>query len=252
MTTITVRRYRQQTDICTHYRPTNWNTSFFLVQTGIRYLSYTYIFFLHSNICKNKTIFKGFLMLLGHPYWSPATLQWFQLHGGWGRGYCVMPITPQANRAPALPVFRLSSLPPLPRSSAFSWITMVRPMIDWGPVSVSILSLMSILATPSSPAVTLPKSPTCLTSSLGPPWVLLCGLKWGPALMQPFVLSPYTWTWKPCSPGVRPVICPVTCTGAESLPCSKNTVPVTSPVPLRTQTAFSAIFCSFNFNSRYR
>lgn len=36
--------------------------------------------------------------------------------------YSAMPITPQARRPPAFPVFLLSSLPPLPRSSAFSWI----------------------------------------------------------------------------------------------------------------------------------
>lgn len=138
---------------------------------------------------------------------SPQASSWVQ---------AVMPITPQARRAPALPVFRLSSLPPLPRSSAFSWIwnkiqrwlaaynynidmyrtprpwcrtarpwyrthpvqgtrphrprckpdffltTMVRPMMDSGPLRVSILSVILISATPLSPAVTLPRSPTCL------------------------------------------------------------------------------------------
>lgn len=39
---------------------------------------------------------------------------------------------------------------------------MVLPIMDKGPVSVSIESWMSILATLSDPAVTLPRSPTCL------------------------------------------------------------------------------------------
>lgn len=40
----------------------------------------------------------------------------------WQVVYWVMPMTPQAKRPPALPVLRLSSLPPFPRSSVFSWI----------------------------------------------------------------------------------------------------------------------------------
>lgn len=36
-----------------------------------------------------------------------------------------MPMTPQAGRGPALPVFLLSSFPPLPRSSVPAWTTMV-------------------------------------------------------------------------------------------------------------------------------
>lgn len=102
-----------------------------------------------------------------------------------------MPITPQAKRAPAFPVLRLSSLPPFPRSSAFSWIlethkfksnshlrmnhkdndlnkkklfltTIVLPIIEKGPLSFIMESFMSILAMPSFPAVTFPRSPTCL------------------------------------------------------------------------------------------
>lgn len=38
----------------------------------------------------------------------------------------------------------------------------------------------------------------------------------------PFVLSPKAWTWKPCSPGVRPLISPVTFTGADSFWKIKN------------------------------
>lgn len=40
--------------------------------------------------------------------------------------YAAMPMTPQAGRGPALPVFLLSSFPPLPRSSVPAWTTMVR------------------------------------------------------------------------------------------------------------------------------
>lgn len=39
---------------------------------------------------------------------------------------------------------------------------MVLPIMDKGPVSVSIESWMSILATLLDPAITLPRSPTCL------------------------------------------------------------------------------------------
>ena len=38
------------------------------------------------------------------------------------------------------------------------------------------------------------------TSSSGPPCCLAAGLKWGPALMHPLVLSPKAWMWKPCFP----------------------------------------------------
>ena len=44
----------------------------------------------------------------------------------WGVVYLLMPITPQAWRAPALPVFRLSSSPPFPKSSTFAWTWKVR------------------------------------------------------------------------------------------------------------------------------
>ena len=65
--------------------------------------------------------------------------------------------------------------------------TMVRPMMLFSPESCILQSVMLTLATPSSPAVTLPKSPTWRTSSQGPPWVLPSGLKCGPAEMQPKV-----------------------------------------------------------------
>lgn len=52
--------------------------------------------------------------------------------------YAAMPMTPQAGRAPALPVFLLSSVPPRPRSSVPAWVTMVR-------CSESILSVYLVL-----------------------------------------------------------------------------------------------------------
>lgn len=33
----------------------------------------------------------------------------------------------------------------------------------------------------------LPRSPMCLSSSVGPPWFFLCGLKWGPAEVHPLL-----------------------------------------------------------------
>lgn len=100
-------------------------------------------------------------------------------------------MTPQAKRAPAFPVLRLSSLPPFPKSSASWWIfkthkfksnshlrmnhkdndlykkklfltTIVLPIIESGPLRVIMESVMLILAMPSIPAVTFPRSPTCL------------------------------------------------------------------------------------------
>ena len=43
----------------------------------------------------------------------------------------------------------------------------------------------------------------------GAPWVLLNGLKWPPAALQPFLRSPIWWTWKPWSPGDSPSISPL-------------------------------------------
>lgn len=44
----------------------------------------------------------------------------------------------------------------------FSLTTIVLPMMESRPVREIILSVMSILATLSAPAVTFPRSPTCL------------------------------------------------------------------------------------------
>ena len=103
-----------------------------------------------------------------------------------------------------------------------SWHTTARPTIELGPcgghvrqngaaprrparalrTSTGICeSVMSILATPSAPAVMFPRSPAWRLSSVGAPWSLPAGLKWGPVLMQPLVVSPSWCTWKPCSPG---------------------------------------------------
>lgn len=127
-----------------------------------------------------------------------------------------MPTTPQAKRAPALPVERLNSCPPFPKSSSSAWTTRVRPKIEFGPVREICESLISTLATPSALAITLPRSPACLLSSVGPPCVLPAGLKCGPAETQPLVLSPYSWMWKPCFPGVNWLTSPETLTGLES------------------------------------
>jgi len=52
------------------------------------------------------------------------------------------------------------------------------------------------------------------------------------------VMSPNSWTWKPCRPGVRPVISPVTSTSPPT--CSKRTTPLTfgSANGVKTQIAF--------------
>ena len=67
-----------------------------------------------------------------------------------------MPTTPPAILWPALPVLSEYSWPPLPRSSSFDLITMLLPMIEWGPMSFTSLSSMFTLATPDSSASMLP------------------------------------------------------------------------------------------------
>lgn len=120
---------------------------------------------------------------------------------------------PHANRPPALPVVLLNSWPPFPRSSGSAWMTSVRPktlkIINLNnanhviitfylkfPDNEICLSEMSTFATPPA-AVTFPKSPTCLSPSVGPPWVFPNGLKCAPADIQPLVPSPNSWTWNP-------------------------------------------------------
>lgn len=93
--------------------------------------------------------------------------------------YWEIPMTPQAGRAPALPVFLLSSLPPWPRSSVPAWTTTVRPRTLSGPISLMNLSETEPLALPWASVLKLPRSPTWRSLSEGAPWVLLCGLTGG-------------------------------------------------------------------------
>lgn len=128
------------------------------------------------------------------------------------------PITPQASLPPAFPVIFESSFPPIiinqfhiqikshkkikklnspkPKSSFSVWTTIHLPRIECGPLSLIMWSVKSNFATCSSLAFTFPKSPTCRFSASGAPWVFFVGLKWSPALVQPFVVSPNSWTWK--------------------------------------------------------
>ena len=56
--------------------------------------------------------------------------------------------------------------------------------------------------------------------------------------MQPLVLSPKVWMWKPrLALGSLPVMSQVILVGADSDSCSKTTVPVTLESPRRTLTA---------------
>lgn len=130
--------------------------------------------------------------------------------------HAARPITPQPRRAPALPVVLLSSWPPTPRSSTSAWTTTVRPTMLLAPLSEINLSVMFTLATPDASASMFPRSPTWRTAASGAPCSFFVGLKCGPDEVHPFVLSPNSWTWKPCFPGARPVTSPVTATGPSS------------------------------------
>lgn len=62
-------------------------------------------------------------------------------------------------------------------------------------------------------------------------------VQWGPALVQPFVLSPNWWICIPRSAdGSFPWILKVITVGACSEACSKCTVPLTEESPRRTAT----------------
>lgn len=156
-------------------------------------------------------------------------------------------MTPQAMRAPALPVVLLSSWPPRPRSSGSACTTRVRPMMLFSPVRemcesqmltykkqvfkftlsivVTYCLFLNRLLTVATPPVgsIFPKSPTWRTAASGPAWSTPFGLKWGPADMHPFVLSPNSWTWNPCFPSVRADTSPVTLT-AEHSDCNQINV----------------------------
>jgi hypothetical protein len=81
-----------------------------------------------------------------------------------------IPMTPQAILSPALPVLRLSSVPPFPRSSILSCTTRARPMMLCGPCSEIRLSVILTVAKPVELASMLPRSPTWRSVTLGAPW----------------------------------------------------------------------------------
>ena len=105
-----------------------------------------------------------FLLISSHPHPQQGLIYW------------EIPITPQAGRAPALPVFLLSSFSPLPRSSVPAWTTTVRPRTLSGPISLMNLSETVPSALPWASVLKLPRSPTWRSLSEGAPWVLLWGL----------------------------------------------------------------------------
>ena len=96
---------------------------------------------------------------------------------------------------------------PRPRSSEPFDITIDLPIIS---LTLTKLSSNRNSARPFSSAITLPRSPTCLSSSesTGLPCLVLRGLKWPPTVSQPPLRSPHSWIAKACSPGLRPSIVP--------------------------------------------
>lgn len=87
-----------------------------------------------------------------------------------------MPITPQATRPPAFPVFLESGWSERPKSSAFSWSTRPRPRMLWGPMREIRLSTKSMRPMRVSSNSTLPRSPTWRSSSLGWPCCFCNGI----------------------------------------------------------------------------
>lgn len=87
--------------------------------------------------------------------------------------YCVCayrsPMTPQATLDPACPVVKLSVNPPRPKSSLSACTTTARPRMLWVPTNEMMESWYLKMATPELSAWMVPKSPTCLLASLGPP-----------------------------------------------------------------------------------
>mmetsp|Transcript_22666 Transcript_22666/g.56154 ORF Transcript_22666/g.56154 Transcript_22666/m.56154 type:complete len:207 (+) Transcript_22666:196-816(+) len=151
-------------------------------------------------------------------------------------------MTPQARRPPALPVVSevfpwvpISVESPRPRSSCSSWITHARPTMELGPERGICASEM-VKVHASAVASTLPMSPAWRTAASGAPCFILAGLKWGPVDMQPLVVSPNSWMWKPCMPAARPLMSP-TIVVAPSSDCVKVTVPATPAEPVSTHTA---------------
>lgn len=62
-------------------------------------------------------------------------------------------------------------------------------------------------------------------------------IQWGPADVQPLVLSPKVWMWKPrLALGSWPAMSKVMVVASDSEACSKVTVPATLESPRRTAT----------------
>lgn len=73
-------------------------------------------------------------------------------------------------------------------------------------------------------------------------WLTPCGLKCDPVDMHPLVTSPFSWTWKPWGPSVRPDTTPVIVTGPPRLAWINVTLPLTWPGPLRTTMALRSCY----------
>lgn len=161
-------------------------------------------------------------------------------------------MTPQAGLPPAFPVFLLSACPPFPRSSVPAWTTIVLPRTECSPINLMCWSVTDPLAFPWPSVLKFPRSPTCLSESSGAPcsfpngltlsdqcWFLqyLSYSQWGPAEVQPFVLSPNWWTCIPLSALASwPEISHEMLVGDDSDDCSKVTVPLMFESPRRTAT----------------
>lgn len=152
-------------------------------------------------------------------------------------------MTPQASRAPAFPVVHevfpcvpISEESPLPKSSSSSCTTTARPTMELGPERGICTSSISH-SHASAVARMFPRSPAWRSSSVGDPCFLPFGLKCGPVLMHPLVVSPNSWMWNPCFPAARPVKDATTLVG-PSPDCVNVTVPATPALPVKTQMAF--------------
>jgi len=108
-----------------------------------------------------------------------------------------IPMTPQAILAPALPVFRLSSLSPFPKSSVLLCTTRARPMMLCGPRSEIRLSVKLMLATPVVSTSMLPRSPTWRSVSLGRPWCFCEETRHGDFIIR--TATAYYYKWKQSS-----------------------------------------------------
>lgn len=89
----------------------------------------------------------------------------------------MIPITPQAARPPAFPVFFESGWFDRPKSSAPLCTTTARPIILLGPDKFMTWSENLVSANPCSSALIFPRSPMCRTWSFGAPCSSLKKLK---------------------------------------------------------------------------